>query len=71
MTFTTNLTSTRRGRQQPMENIFVNRDEFCKLMLSYRKLVRADEPGNRVRGLLDVESGERYLIEQEELVGRA
>jgi hypothetical protein len=70
MTFTMNATNTRRGRQQPTENIFVNRDEFCKLMLSYRKLVRSDEPGNRVRGLLDIESGERYLIEQEELVGR-
>jgi hypothetical protein len=71
MTSTKNLMTTRRGRQLPTENIFVNRDEFCKLMLSYRKLVRADEPGNRVRGLLDIESGERYLIEQEELVGRA
>jgi hypothetical protein len=71
MTFTTAPENRRRDRQQPTENIFVNRDEFFKLMLSYRKLVRADEPGNRVRGLLDIESGERYLINQEELVGSA
>jgi len=71
MTSAKSATTTRCDRQQPTENIFVNRDEFCKLILSYRKLVRADEPGNRVRGLLDVESGERYLIDQEELVGRA
>jgi hypothetical protein len=53
-------------RQQPGLT-FVHRDEFCQLLLSFKKLVRSDEPSVRFRGLLDVESGERYLIEQEEL----
>lgn len=46
---------------------FVHRDEFCELLLSYKKLIRLDEPAVGVRGLLDVESGERFLIEQEKL----
>ena len=68
MTFGGRLGNERLARQQQAECIFVSRDEFCQLMLSYRKLVRSDEPGSRMRGLLDVESGERYLIEQEQLL---
>jgi hypothetical protein len=56
----------RAFREQPGLT-FVHRDEFCQLLLSFKKLVRSDEPSVRFRGLLDIESGERYLIEQEEL----
>ena len=62
--------SSREGRQALREQPglrFVERDEFCELLLSCKKLIRSDEPSARLRGLLDVESGERYLIEQEEL----
>ena len=68
MTFGSRLGNERLARQKQAECIFVSRDEFCKLMLSYRKLVRSDEPASRLRGLMDVESGERYLIEQEQLL---
>lgn len=46
---------------------FVHRDQFCELLLSKKKLIRSDEPGICIRGLLDVESGERFVIEQEKL----
>ena len=55
--------------QERAESSFVQRDEFCRLLLSSRKLVRADEPGGCVRGLLDVTTGTRFLIEQEKLLG--
>jgi hypothetical protein len=46
---------------------FVQRDEFCKLLLSLRRMVRSDEPAVHLRGLLDLETGKRFLIEQEKL----
>jgi hypothetical protein len=48
---------------------FVRREEFCRLLLSFKKLIRSDEPADRIRGLTDVESGERYLIKHDELFG--
>lgn len=47
---------------------FVQRDEFCKLLVSFRKMVRSDETS--IRGLMDVETGRRFLIESEKLFGR-
>jgi hypothetical protein len=67
MTFSETLMERRRALQQRPGLRFVQRDEFCRLLLSCKKLVRSDEPAISVRGLLDVQSGERYLIEQEEL----
>jgi hypothetical protein len=63
--------ATKRGaaskqRRRP-DPVFVRRDEFCQLLLSFKKLVRSDEPARHIRGLLDVTSGVRYLIKQEEL----
>jgi hypothetical protein len=56
----------REFRAQPGHK-FVPREVFCELLLSCKKLVRSDEPAISLRGLLDVKSGERYLIEQEKL----
>jgi hypothetical protein len=61
------LRERRRAFHDQPGQTFVRRDEFCQLLLSYKKLIRSDEPAARIRGLLDVESGERYLIEQEKL----
>lgn len=38
---------------------FVQRDEFsfCSLLLGTRRLIRSDEPGRGVRGLLDMDTG--------------
>ena len=46
---------------------FVQREEYCNLLLSTRRMVRSDEPGHHIRGLLDLETGMRFLIEQEKL----
>ena len=46
---------------------FVDRDEYYDLIMSRRKLDRADDYSARLRGLLDRISGERYLIEDEKL----
>jgi hypothetical protein len=44
---------------------FVQRDEFCELLLSSRRMIRADEPDVNLRGLVDLETGTRFLIKQE------
>lgn len=45
----------------------VDREEFCKLLLGYRRMIRADEPSTGMRGLRDLQTGVTYLIEREKL----
>ena len=47
---------------------FVERDEYVQHAVSARRLLRADEPAARVRGLLDPTTGLRLLIEEEKLI---
>ena len=61
------LQERRRLLRDKAECRIVDSDEFCKLMLGFRKLVRADDSALQMRGLLDVETGIRFLIEQEKL----
>ena len=46
---------------------FVDSDEFCELLLGFRRLVRADETSVDLLGLLDLDTGTRFFIEQEKL----
>jgi len=46
---------------------FVDSTEFCSLLLGFKRLVRADEAALGMRGLLDLDTGVHYLIEQENL----
>jgi hypothetical protein len=46
---------------------FVDAYQFQRLAISLRKLVRADAPDAGLRGLLDVETGERFVTEEENL----
>jgi len=46
---------------------FVDRREFCQLLVSNRKLLRVDDVHADVHGLLEPATGERYLIESEKL----
>lgn len=46
---------------------FVGSDEFYKLLLSNRKMVRCDEPSGRVRGIVDLETKTRFLIRSDDL----
>lgn len=45
----------------------VDRDEFCQLLLGFRRMVRADDPSSGLRGLRDLQTGVTYLIEREKL----
>jgi hypothetical protein len=60
----------RRALRERSESTFVQRDEFCRLLLSSRKMTRSDESALNVRGLLDLKTGTRFLIEHENLFGR-
>jgi hypothetical protein len=64
------LDERRRLVRDNSNSTFVQRDEFCSLLLSTRRLVRSDEPGRGVRGLLDMDTGVRFLIEQEKLFAK-
>lgn len=68
MSHVTTLSSKRRARLDSAAATIVKRDQFCEMLLSFRKYVRSDE--DRYRGLLDVETGRRFLIDREELLRR-
>ena len=70
MMLTETLDDRRRAMRDCADFTFVQREEFCRLLLSTRRMVRSDEPDLNVRGLLDTETGTRFLIEQEKLFGR-
>lgn len=70
MILTETMDERRRAMRERSEFTFVQRDEFCRLLLSYKRMVRSDEPDVHVRGLLDTETGTRFLIEQEKLFGK-
>jgi hypothetical protein len=48
---------------------FIDADAFVRLAVSLRRLTRADDPTARLRGLLDLRTGERFLTEEEKLFG--
>jgi hypothetical protein len=60
----------RRAMRESSNATFVQREEFCNLLLSTRRMIRSDEPALRVRGLLDMDTGTRFLIEQEKLFAK-
>jgi hypothetical protein len=70
MMLTETIDERRRTMRESANFTFVQREEFCSLLLSTRHLVRSDEPGIGVRGLMDVETGARFLIEQEKLYAK-
>lgn len=46
---------------------YVGRDEFCSLLLGFKRLERADDSRSGVRGLRDMTTGVVYVIEREKL----
>ncbi len=46
---------------------FVDRGEFCRLLVSRHQLIRSDEAAANVRGLMERVTGTRFLIEEEKL----
>jgi len=70
MMLTERIEGRRRAVRDHADFTYVQREEFCRLLLSTRRMVRSDEPDLNVRGLLDMETGTRFLIEQEKLFGK-
>lgn len=61
-------TETEREALRANENVrFVDREEFCRLLTSGNVLSRCDVPVARVRGVVDLNAGNRFLIEEERL----
>lgn len=61
------LQEQRQLLRESAECRFVESDEFCELLLGFKRMVRADESASELRGLLDLETGTRFLIEEEKL----
>jgi hypothetical protein len=63
--------STMRAERQQLRAqrkwTFVDAYHFQALAVSARRLVRADEPAAGLRGLLDPETGIRFVTEEEKL----
>jgi len=51
-----------------LDSQFVSREEFLKLLVSRKQLLRIYDSENCVRGLLDTKAGKRFLIRQENLM---
>jgi hypothetical protein len=56
---------------QSMPNLsgrMVNAREFRELLVSHRRLVRADQRGRRLKGLQDLDTGEVFLTDERRLL---
>ena len=53
--------------RDPADYRFVEPSEYCELLVSTRRLQRCDDLASGIRGLLDLETGMRFLIEDERL----
>lgn len=56
-----------QGESGPERSVFVSPEEFRALAISHRSLVRFDGAPPGVRGLLDLETKVRYLVEEAHL----
>jgi hypothetical protein len=45
----------------------ISPDDYCRMTISIRKLVRCDDKSDGLRGLEDLETGERFFIDEEDL----
>jgi hypothetical protein len=57
-----------RAAEERGDATYVPAEEFRRLLVSSRKMVRSDESGGKIRGLLDVQTGMRFLIARDELL---
>ena len=70
MTTTKEFGDSTRAMHACLDSTYVQAEEFLSLLLSRRELVRSDTLDGEVRGLLDLKTGERFLIEQAKLLAR-
>jgi hypothetical protein len=59
--------STSSSIRADFEGQLVDAAEFRRLLVSHRRLVRADRRADRLRGLQDLDTGELFLIEERRL----
>jgi hypothetical protein len=52
----------------PQDARFVDAAEFRRLMVSTRRMERADKLAPKMRGLRDLETGELFLIDERRLL---
>jgi hypothetical protein len=71
VTRSSSIAERRRVLRDSSAVTFVQRDEYFRLLTSQRKAVRADDSGACLRGVLDLDTGELFLIEQEQLFKRS
>jgi hypothetical protein len=48
----------------------ISAEDYCQMTVSTRKLVRCDDKAAGVRGLQDLETGERFFIDEHDLFRR-
>ena len=65
---TSSVSARRYELTHQSNNQFLEQSEYLALMTSNRKLARADDSRAGLRGLKDLSSGERFLIEDEKLL---
>lgn len=49
------------------QTVYVDRNQFCKLLISRKQLIRSDDQLQQMRGLMDVTTGVLYLTRECEL----
>ena len=54
------------GKPHPI-GIRVEATEFCDLAVSGRNLIRCDDASLGMRGLVDMDTGEKFLVEEKKL----
>ena len=64
---TDSILEKRRSLHECPDCRFVDSQEFCELLVGFKRLVRSDEKELQLRGLLDLDTGVRYLIDQNHL----
>jgi len=63
------LTNVSLFKGRPFSRI-VNPLEFRSLMVSHRRMIRADVAAERMKGLRDLDTGELFLVEERQLLDR-
>ena len=61
------VTTGKAFTNQDTSTEFLEPAEFCRLLLSRKRLVRVDSTGGDVRILLDRSTGKRYQIDERRL----
>lgn len=62
------LTESRQQYNRGKSCFWVEPAEFCRLAVSNLRLTRCDDPAAGLRGLINLETGEQYLVDSAKLI---